>query len=123
MIRFQSRKPLAMINCTVHEFSSHAIKVAEVSGSGVATPITLCLYVMAKAKLETGYECNFVSEPDDSLKCLICLAVARDPWQHGKCGRLFCEKCICKHGKNKPCPNCRMEQPQYLEDTRSKWYS
>ena len=68
---------------------------------------------------KSGYECNFVSEPD-ALKCLICLAVARDPWQHEECGRLFCEKCLNKHGKDNPCPNCRMEQPLYLEDTRSK---
>ena len=68
----------------------------------------------------SGYECNFVSEPDDALKCLICLAIARDPWQHGECGRLFCQNCL-KHGnKKKPCPNCRMEKPQYLKDAKSK---
>ena len=61
-----------------------------------------------------------MSEPDDALKCLICLAVARDPWQHGKCGRLFCEKCLNKYGKDKFCPNCRMKNPQYMEDARSK---
>ena len=36
------------------------------------------------SKLETGYECNFVSESDDALKCRIYLAVTRDPlevWQ------------------------------------------
>ena len=73
-----------------------------------------------KLASSSGYECNFVPEPDDALKCLICLAVARDPWQHGKCGRLFCEDCLPKHGKDKPCLNCRMEQPQYLEDMKSK---
>ena len=67
-----------------------------------------------------GYECNFVSEPDDALKCLICLAVARDPWQHGKCGRLFCEKCLNEYGKDKPCPNCRTEEPVYFEDNKSE---
>ena len=68
----------------------------------------------------TGYECTFISEPDDSLKCLLCLAVARDPWQHGKCGRLFCYECLKKYGKDKPCPNCRMKQPLYFEDCKSK---
>ena len=70
-----------------------------------------------------GYECNFVSEPDDALKCLICLEVARDPWQHGECGRLFCQNCLNKlkrGNKEKPCPNCRMEQPKYLKDVKSK---
>ena len=61
-----------------------------------------------------------MSKPDDALKCLICLAVARDPWQHGECGKLFCEKCLNKHGKDKPCPNCRMKQPMYMVDTKSK---
>ena len=69
------------------------------------------------------YDYMFTSEPDDALKCLICLSVAKDPWQHGKCGRLFCKNCIDKNGKSKPCPNCRMEQPQYFEDTRSKYSS
>ena len=66
-------------------------------------------------------KCSFIAEPDDALKCPICLEVAEEPWQHGKCGRLFCEACIRKHGRFKPCPNCRMEQPQYLEDTKSKF--
>ena len=64
---------------------------------------------------------SFLSEPDDALKCLICLGVAEEPWQHGKCGRLFCEDCIEKYGKHRPCPNCKREQPQYFEDSRSKW--
>ena len=65
---------------------------------------------------------KFIVEPDDALKCLICLEVATDPLQHGKCGRLFCEACILwKYGEDKPCPNCRMSAPQYFEDNRSKF--
>ena len=64
-----------------------------------------------------GHDCNFVPEPSDSL---ICLAVARDPWQHGKCGRLFCEKCLDEYGKDKPCPNCKMAKAMYLEDNKSE---
>ncbi len=30
-----------------------------------------------------GYDYQFVEEPSDDLKCLICLCVARDPQQHG----------------------------------------
>ena len=63
---------------------------------------------------------SFVSEPDDSLKCLICLEVAEEPWEHDMCGRLFCKECLDRHGKDKPCPNCRAEQPQYFEDKRGK---
>ena len=72
------------------------------------------------ASNSSGFECNFETKPDGALDCLICLAVARDPLQHEKCGRLFCEKCLNKHGKDKSCPNCRMEQPLYFEDNRSK---
>ena len=67
------------------------------------------------------YDYKFITEPDDALKCLICLSVAKDPHQHGKCGRLFCKECIDKNGEGKPCPYCRMEHPQYFEDTRSKY--
>ena len=28
----------------------------------------------------------------DTLKCLICLEVARDPQQHDKCGKIFCRR-------------------------------
>ena len=66
-------------------------------------------------------KCNFVSEPDNALKCLICLDVAEEPWQHGKCGRLFCKECLDRHGMAKPCPNCRAEPPQYFEDNKSKY--
>ena len=75
---------------------------------------------MAGSTVSVG---DFLSEPDDALKCLICLEVAEEPWQHDKCGRLFCRKCLDMHGKDKPCPNCRTEQPQYFEDARSKYTS
>ena len=63
---------------------------------------------------------KFLSEPDDALKCLICLDVAEDPLQHTKCGRLYCRECIEKYGAGKPCPTCKSERPQYFEDNRSK---
>ena len=62
---------------------------------------------------------KFLSEPDDALKCLICLDVADEPWQHVDCGRLFCKECLDKHGRNKPCPNCRIDKPQYFLDSKS----
>ena len=65
-----------------------------------------------------GY--NFISDPDSALLCVICLEAAEEPWQHGKCGRLLCEECLEELGRDKPCPNCRMEQPQYFEDNKSE---
>ena len=67
------------------------------------------------------YNYMFTSEPDDALKCLICSSVAKDPWQHGKCGRLLCKVCIDKYGESNPCPSCLMEQPLYFEDSKSKY--
>lgn len=62
----------------------------------------------------------FLTEPDDALKCLICLGIAKKPRQHSKCGKLFCKDCIERYGKEKACPHCKREQPQYFGDTRSK---
>ena len=73
---------------------------------------------MASTK-DYGYK--FITEPDDDLKCLICKLVAKNLWQHGGCGGLFCKECLDKYGERKPCPCCRMEFPQYFEDTRSKY--
>lgn len=70
--------------------------------------------------LSADYQYKFISEPSDDLKCLVCLEVAEDPWQHSKCGKLFCNKCLDDYGRQKPCPNCRMTCPQYFEDSRSE---
>lgn len=69
----------------------------------------------------SDYGYTFLSEPDDSLRCLICLGVAVEPWQHSKCGRLFCKTCLDVYKRNRPCPNCREERPQYFEDNKSKF--
>ena len=65
-------------------------------------------------------EYRFVSEPDDELKCLICLGIAKDPLQHVACGKLFCKACIENHGTSKPCPNCRVEQSPFYLDSRGE---
>ncbi len=65
-------------------------------------------------------EYNFVTEPSDSLKCSVCLDVAKDPKQHEDCGKLFCTDCIQKNGDG-PCPNCRAENPQYFKDMKSEY--
>ena len=64
---------------------------------------------------------KFVSEPDESVKCSICLEVAVAPKQEGECGKLFCSECIEKN-KSKHCSNCRTVSPMYFKDKRSKIY-
>ena len=68
-----------------------------------------------------GLDYTFIKEPDGSLKCRLCHKIAREPWQHGKCGKLFCKKCIDEQEKEAPCPACKTEDPQYFEDSRSKF--
>ena len=69
---------------------------------------------------KSGYAWNlFLTEPDDDLKCLICLGVARDPLQHEECGRLFCKWCIEEYGRDKPCPHCRDQHSSYYVDKKS----
>ena len=69
--------------------------------------------------------CKYLSEPPESLKCVICLEVAKDPWQHNKCGRLFCDECLEEHGKGEDCPVCRRKikspESQYFKDVKSKY--
>jgi hypothetical protein len=66
------------------------------------------------------YTYTFLSEPDAELKCVICLDVAKDPFQHEECGKLLCEKCLKTHGRDKPCPQCRTDGARYYKDNRSK---
>ena len=75
---------------------------------------------MAANTNPSGYDCNFLSEPNASLKCLICLSVARDPRQHEDCGKLFCSECIEKYGTDKPCPNCQQTGAQFYKDHRGR---
>ena len=64
-------------------------------------------------------EYSFISGPDASLLCAICLELASQPKQCEDCGKLFCSECIEKNG-TKPCPNCRTVNPKYFKDVRSK---
>lgn len=69
-----------------------------------------------------GREYEFTAEPDDDLKCLICLQTAQNPLQHELCGKLFCKECLEKYGRSKPCPNCREEHSYFYKDSRSKFH-
>ena len=64
-------------------------------------------------------KCNFLVDPDVSLKCCICLEVARDPKQEEGCGKLFCTCCI-KEWNEESCPTCRTDNAKYFSDKRSE---
>ena len=75
-----------------------------------------------------GYDLNWLEDPPDDLKCLICLCVARDPHQHpgdatNECGAVFCHSCIIEHKKNETiCPNCR-KNLTHFKDAKSKLHN
>ena len=69
-----------------------------------------------------GYDYNFVEPLPDELTCLICMCVAREPWQMDCCGRVFCKDCLEELRKRTrvlpvKCPNCR-EQGKSFADRR-----
>ncbi len=70
----------------------------------------------------TDNDYKLLSEPNDALKCLICLKTAKEPKQHEDCGKLFCENCIELNEKNgnRSCPHCRKDNPKYFKDSKSK---
>ena len=68
-----------------------------------------------------GYDLEFVSVPSDYLTCLICQSVARLPWQHSACGRVFCKSCLDKYQKRyNTCPSCRERNANYFKDNKSE---
>ena len=79
---------------------------------------------MSSVPNTVGYYVKFVSTPPASLQCLICQLTAREPQQHGTCGKLFCSSCITTYQQqNKTlCPYCRQELIGTLfSDHKSKW--
>ena len=77
-------------------------------------------FMMMAARQAIRNEYKFLADPPDELLCLICLGVAREPLQHEGCGKLFCKECLERHGKDKPCSNCRKDNSSYYLDKRSK---
>ena len=76
---------------------------------------------LSKVQVRGGFDNNyFVEEPPQGLKCIICQAVARQPQQHGECGKLFCTSCLTQYRlTSNKCPNCEL-QLQTFFDGKSK---
>ena len=67
-----------------------------------------------------GYNHQFVDKYSDSLICLICQSVARDPQQISCCGKLLCRACLDEHKKgSRNCPQCTKDIISFA-DKRSK---
>ena len=69
-------------------------------------------------------EYRFLEEVSAGFRCYLCSNVARTPYQHGKCGTLFCFQCLQEYGMfTMPCKQCKAPRPQYFEDNRSEYGS
>ena len=54
-----------------------------------------------------GYDYEFVTPPDKSLECPVCLLTLRDPHMISCCCNEFCQRCIERVQQDgKPCPLC-----------------
>ena len=75
------------------------------------------------SKMATNVEYKFLDEVSSAgFRCYLCSKVARSPYQHCKCGTLFCFECLQEYGMfNKPCKRCNETRPQYFEDNRSEY--
>ena len=93
--------------------SQHHLLFLPLPVACIATPSNLFSNMASKVF-------SFISKPDASLLCSICLGLASQPKQCEECGKLFCSECIEKKGK-KPCPNCRTDSLRYFKDVRSKF--
>lgn len=51
-------------------------------------------------------------------QCQLCLKQAVDPSLHNDCGKGFCEACLEEYGREKPCPSCKGENPEYSKDEK-----
>ncbi len=68
------------------------------------------------SKVRGGFDYPFVEEAPDGLKCVICLAVARQPQQHGECGKLFCSSCLTQYRQtSSKCPNCEQQLNTFFD--------
>ena len=68
-----------------------------------------------------GYNCSFVQEPDQTLFCLICARVLREPQLTDCCGNHYCSSCLKKWLKNSPsCPLCREKNFGTLRDKKTE---
>lgn len=70
---------------------------------------------------EGGYHVEFLQGAlPHRLTCLICRLAARDPYQAGCCGKLFCESCLKRWLQQKSCcPHCQESDSKYFRDKRA----
>ena len=68
-----------------------------------------------------GYNCSFMQEPDQTLFCLICARVLREPQLTDCCGNHYCSSCLKKWLENSSsCPLCREKDFNAFKDKKTE---
>ena len=73
-----------------------------------------------------GYRYDFVTEPPDYLRCILCRLPSRDPYLSDCCGNIFCSSCLqasFQGGSGKSsqgCPNPKCPSPRTFTSFRNK---
>ena len=68
------------------------------------------------AKVDGGYECEFVDCNLESLLCPFCTLPLRDPHLLSCCGAKYCEVCIDRvKSSGQPCPLCKQQFTTLLD--------
>lgn len=84
-----------------------------------------------QAEVVGGYRYEFVAEPPDYVRCIVCRLPSRDPYLTDCCGNVFCHSCLqtsiqekaakSSGSANGPvCPNARCPNPRGLKMFRNK---
>ena len=69
---------------------------------------------------QKGYDYKFVEPAPDSLICLICTFVARNPQQSVCCGKIYCKYCLQElEIYSDKCPHCQSDI-KIFPDKKSK---
>ena len=72
-----------------------------------------------------GYRYEFVVDPPDYVRCMICRLPSRDPFLTDCCGQLFCNPCLQEKIKSMPqgitgCPDTKCPNPRAFAMFRNK---
>ena len=68
-----------------------------------------------------GYSCSFLEEPDQTLLCLICSRVLREPELTDCCGNHYCASCLKRWlNSSRSCPLCRENDFSTLRDKKTE---
>ena len=74
------------------------------------------------SQLEVEFVCQFVTDPPETIQseCLACRQIIRNPFQATCYGSGYCQACIEQIKLNDPCPSCKQQKFNTIEDKSLK---